>query len=260
MLQSDRRKKSDIELRPVGLLGEDRKRSDARFEEELGNECSQDSDQMDPEDPLRSETPSETFSVHPPHLKKLGEAVISVRNVQKVYRLPGNEESVEALRSVTLCPDSEFYSVRRGEFLMIRGPSGGGKTTLLNILGTIDIPSSGEVEILGSKVDAKSKDSDLADLRLRRIGFVFQTFNLIATMSAYENVTLPMSLLGTSKPKQIDQRAKELLELVGLRERMNHLISFLFASKCTHIILFSNAWTYHSLKWSDFFFFWNCCV
>ncbi len=69
---------------------------------------------------------------------------------------------------------------------MIRGPSGGGKTTLLNILGTIDEPSSGTIELFGSRVDKKSKDKYLADLRLRRIGFVFQTFNLLATMSAFE--------------------------------------------------------------------------
>lgn len=100
-----------------------------------------------------------------------------------------------------------------------------GKTTLLNIIGTIDKPSGGVLEILGEPITAKSSDNYLADLRLRRIGFVFQTFNLIATMSAFENVELPMTLLGKLNKKERRKRAKELLKMVGLADRMAHLPS-----------------------------------
>ena len=96
---------------------------------------------------------------------------------------------------------------------MIRGPSGGGKTTLLNIIGTIDKPSGGTLEILGEAVDEKSTDNYLADLRLRRIGFVFQTFNLLPRASALHNVELPLVYAGvSSKDRQV--RAKEALDKV----------------------------------------------
>ncbi len=108
---------------------------------------------------------------------------------------------------------------------MIRGPSGGGKTTLLNILGTIDEPSSGTVEIFGETVSAESSDAFLADLRLRRIGFVFQTFNLLATMSAFENVELPMVVLGNLSASGCRKRALHLLDIVGLADRAQHLPS-----------------------------------
>jgi len=102
---------------------------------------------------------------------------------------------------------SEFYPIRRGEFLMLRGPSGGGKTTLLNIMGTLDKPSGGILKILGTVIDSKSKDDFMANLRLQKIGFVFQTFNLLATMSAFENVELPMIILSKLSAKD---RKKEL--------------------------------------------------
>jgi len=108
---------------------------------------------------------------------------------------------------------------------MLRGPSGGGKTTLLNIIGTIDKPTGGSIEILGTPIDSKSKDSYLATLRLSKIGFVFQTFNLLATMSAYENVELPMAILGKLNAKERKKRTRDLLALVGLRDRELHLPS-----------------------------------
>jgi len=145
--------------------------------------------------------------------------------VKKEYNLPGRDDTVIALKDINVAPGSEFWPIRRGEFIMLRGPSGGGKTTLLNILGTIDRASSGVVEILGQPVDANSTDNYLSRLRLEKIGFVFQTFNLLATMSAYENVELPMVILGKLEPDQIAQRTKELLKLVGLEDRMNHLPS-----------------------------------
>src|ERR1700722_5985351 len=91
-----------------------------------------------------------------------------------------------------------------------------GKTTLLNILGTIDEPTGGTINLLGSVINSQSKDSYLADLRLRKIGFVFQTFNLLATMSAFENVELPMILAGNRSEKEVKTRALQLLDMVGL--------------------------------------------
>jgi putative ABC transport system ATP-binding protein len=157
--------------------------------------------------------------------KDLGEPIVVMNHVQKQYSLPGRSEVVTALDHIHVSFDSEFYPIRRGEFVMLRGPSGGGKTTLLNMLGTIDTPSSGTVEILGSPVDSSSSDTYLSRLRLEKIGFVFQTFNLLATMSAYENVELPMVVLGKLSSSDRKKRTKYLLTLVGLKDRMNHLPS-----------------------------------
>jgi len=95
---------------------------------------------------------------------------------------------------------------------MLRGPSGGGKTSLLNILGTIDKCTSGKIELLGYSIDENSSDDFLAGLRLEKIGFVFQTFNLLATMSAFENVELPMVMLGKYDEKERKKRTKKLLK------------------------------------------------
>lgn len=108
---------------------------------------------------------------------------------------------------------------------MIRGPSGGGKTTMLNLIGTIDSSSSGELFIMGKRIDKDSTDEFLSDLRLKHIGFVFQTFNLLATMSALENVELPMILLGKHDDKERKKKAIALLKRVGLGDRLDHLPS-----------------------------------
>jgi putative ABC transport system ATP-binding protein len=108
---------------------------------------------------------------------------------------------------------------------MIRGPSGGGKTTMLNLIGTIDSSTSGELHIMNNKITKNSTDEFLSDLRLKHIGFVFQTFNLLATMSALENVELPMILLGKLTDKERRQRAMGLLKRVGLGDRLDHLPS-----------------------------------
>ena len=100
---------------------------------------------------------------------------------------------------------------------MIRGPSGGGKTTMLNCFGTIDKVTGGTLRMFGRVVDASSTDDYLAHLRLEKIGFVFQTFNLLATMSAFENVELPMTILGKLSVKERKRRAKELLKCTWLR-------------------------------------------
>lgn len=113
----------------------------------------------------------------------------------------------------------------KGEFVMIRGPSGGGKTTMLNLIGSIDSSTSGELYIMGEKIDQDSTDEFLSDLRLQHIGFVFQTFNLLATMTALENVELPMILAGKLSDHERRQRAIALLKRVGLGDRLDHLPS-----------------------------------
>eukprot|EP01063_Lacrimia_lanifica_P013027 TRINITY_DN19695_c0_g1_i1.p2 TRINITY_DN19695_c0_g1~~TRINITY_DN19695_c0_g1_i1.p2 ORF type:complete len:360 (+),score=52.23 TRINITY_DN19695_c0_g1_i1:82-1161(+) len=161
--------------------------------------------------------------------KQLGRVVVQCENLSKEYDIEGRSETVKALRNVNLADTGGggggLKAVREGEFLMIRGPSGGGKTTLLNLLGTLDKPTTGNILIHGEEITEKSKDSYLADLRLRKIGFVFQTFNLISTMSAMENIELPMTLLGQKDPAEIRHRAKVLLRMVGLRDRGGHLPS-----------------------------------
>ena len=151
--------------------------------------------------------------------------VISFNNLAKIYNLDGRDEQIVALRSVSLSPGSEFYPVKKGEFVMIRGPSGGGKTTMLNLIGSIDSSTSGELFIMGNRIDQNSTDSFLSQLRLQHIGFVFQTFNLLATMSALENVELPMILLGRHNDKERKKRAIALLKRVGLGDRLDHLPS-----------------------------------
>ncbi|ORZ36170.1 P-loop containing nucleoside triphosphate hydrolase protein [Catenaria anguillulae PL171] len=164
----------------------------------------------------------------PPHIppKVLGEPIVLIKHLSKQYKTAGSDgELTKALQDIHLDHDSEFMPIRRGEFVILRGPSGGGKTTLLNILGTIDSATSGTVEILGETITSHATDAYLSYLRLRRIGFVFQTFNLLATMSAFENVELPMTILGKLNKQQRKQRALELLTMVGLQDRISHLPS-----------------------------------
>lgn len=171
------------------------------------------------------EDQDETMFDFPELEKEFGDIVLTIDHVEKEYTLNSREDKVYALKDIHLYPGNEFYPVRRGEFVMLRGPSGGGKTTLLNILGTIDQPTSGTVEILGKPISSESDDSYLSNLRLEKIGFVFQTFNLLSSLSAYENVELPMIILGKNDKHTIESKAKHLLTLVGLRDRMNHLPS-----------------------------------
>ena len=183
-----------------------------------------------PKEPVATNPSSITPTIfEPPTLKMLGKPVISIRELSKSYILPGREEPVQALSLINLCDDpllTEFFSIRTGEFIMIRGPSGGGKTSLLNCIGLIDRPSSGSIQLMGRDVDlAVAKDDDLSKLRLKKIGFVFQTFNLLATFTAFENVRLPMSILGKLSAKEMDRRATYLLTRVGLQDRMDHLPS-----------------------------------
>ena len=103
----------------------------------------------------------------------------------------------------------------------------------MNLLGTIDRASAGTVELFGNEINSESTDSYLSKLRLEKIGFVFQTFNLLATMSAFENVELPMTILGKLSKSERTERAKKLLSLVGLQDRMDHLPSELSGGELT---------------------------
>lgn len=137
--------------------------------------------------------------------------ILHGRELRKDY--PMNGAAVHALRGVSL-------EVRRGEYVAIAGPSGSGKSTLLQLIGGIDNPSSGFVEILGTRLDTLS-DRDLTRLRLTRLGFVFQRFHLLPVLTARENVELPMAEAGLAR-KERRERALELLAYVGLSHRSDH--------------------------------------
>lgn len=139
--------------------------------------------------------------------------VIETREVTKVF---GDQVQVSALRGVDL-------EVGRGEFVAIMGPSGSGKSTLLHLLGGIEPPSSGSVLLEGS--DLATLDDDQRTLmRRRRIGFIFQSFNLLPSLTAQENVALPLLLDGRA-PREADQRAEAVLAQVGMEHRKDHLPS-----------------------------------
>jgi len=126
---------------------------------------------------------------------------------------PMNGETVHALRGVSLRVD-------RGDYVAIAGPSGSGKSTLLQLLGGIDTPSAGTVEILGTRLDTLS-DGELTRLRLTRLGFIFQRFHLLPVLTARENVELPMAEAGVRRGER-HARARELLDYVGLGHRTGH--------------------------------------
>jgi putative ABC transport system ATP-binding protein len=136
---------------------------------------------------------------------------VQVENVHKSYVLGAT--AVGALRGVTL-------TIEKGEFLALMGPSGCGKTTLLNLVGAIDTPSRGTVQVDGIHLESLSDDK-LAELRRDRIGVVFQFFNLLPTLSARENVELPMQLRRAERDQR-RQRALDLLDRVGLKDRADH--------------------------------------
>jgi putative ABC transport system ATP-binding protein len=137
--------------------------------------------------------------------------VIAARNLSKDY--PMNGTAVHALRGVSL-------EVHPGEYVAVVGPSGSGKSTLLQVIGGIDTPTAGTVEIMGTRID-RLKDRELTRLRLTRLGFVFQRFHLLPVLNARENVELPMAEAGLS-PKERRARALELLDYVGLADRAGH--------------------------------------
>jgi putative ABC transport system ATP-binding protein len=138
--------------------------------------------------------------------------IIDAEGITKVYRLEGGLE-VQALRGLDL-------EVQSGEYAAIMGPSGSGKSTLLQILGCLDNPSAGSYRLSGEEVADLSED-ELSEIRNRRIGFVFQSYNLLARASALANVALPLMYRGTP-PRQRQQLAREALDRVGLGDRIHH--------------------------------------
>jgi putative ABC transport system ATP-binding protein len=139
-------------------------------------------------------------------------AIVAVRNVSKDYML--GKTVVPALRDVTL-------DVDEGEFLSIAGPSGSGKTTLLNLVGCVDTPTSGTVLVNGQDTRRLSERA-LTDLRLRTIGFIFQSFNLVSVLSLFQNVEFPLLLQGTLSKGERRARVQGLLEAVGLADHGRH--------------------------------------
>jgi len=136
--------------------------------------------------------------------------VIELEDIRKIYRM--GEVDVHALAGLTM-------SVHRGEVLAIMGPSGSGKSTLMNIIGCLDRPTSGTYTLDGKTVSQLADDA-LAEIRNRKVGFVFQSFNLLGRSTAAANVELPLRYAGVNRGRR--ERAKEVLQLVGLGDRMEH--------------------------------------
>ncbi len=139
-------------------------------------------------------------------------AIVSVQNVSKVYMLGKTE--VPAVRGASI-------EVGEGEFLSIAGPSGSGKTTLLNLIGCVDTPTAGTVVVNGHDTGRLSERA-LTDLRLRTIGFIFQSFNLVPVLSVFQNVEFPLLLQGTISKDERRGRVRALLDAVGLTEHSRH--------------------------------------
>lgn len=137
--------------------------------------------------------------------------LLEVKNLKRTYKR--GDSVVEALKGVSL-------SIRAGEFVSIMGPSGSGKSTLLHLMGGLDRPSEGSVILNGTAID-QLKDDELSEFRRRKLGFIFQFFNLLPTLSALENVALP-KLLDHETLESVEPRAKELLNMMGLGARWDH--------------------------------------
>lgn len=137
--------------------------------------------------------------------------MIQVSNIKKVYHIGDIE---------TIALDNVSFNIKKGEFVAIMGPSGSGKSTLMHILGALDTPTSGSYILDGEEV-AKLNDDQLADIRNRKIGFIFQAFNLLPRTSALRNVMLPMRYAGIPLAER-EERARKFLTMVGLGERINH--------------------------------------
>ena len=137
--------------------------------------------------------------------------IIETRNIKRVYKMGDN--IVNALQDVTI-------SIEKGEYVAFMGPSGSGKSTLMNIIGCLDTPTSGTY-ILNNHVVSEMTENQLAEVRNKEIGFVFQTFNLLPRASALENVALPLVYGGVSKKTRMD-KARHMLDLVNLSDRAHH--------------------------------------
>lgn len=144
-------------------------------------------------------------------MTKTNKTIIELKNVWKIYQM--GEEEVKALSGMNM-------EVKKGEFLSLMGPSGSGKSTAMNMIGCLDVPTKGNIFLEGKDI-AKMSESDLAQIRGRKIGFIFQQFNLIPTLTAIENITLPMMFQNIPREERV-KRAKKLLEMVDLGDRLYH--------------------------------------
>lgn len=153
-------------------------------------------------------------------------AMIKLTGINKIYRT--NEIETLALENVNL-------DVAKGEFVSIMGPSGCGKSTLLNIMGLLDAPSSGKIEINGTSVESM-KDKELAAFRNKTLGFVFQSFHLINSLNVIDNVELPL-FYRKMAAKERTRLAKEVLDRVGLSHRMRHMPTQLSGGQCQRVAI-----------------------
>jgi len=138
--------------------------------------------------------------------------MIKISHLSKIYQ-------IDSLATKAI--DDISFGIKKGEFVAIMGPSGSGKSTLMHILGALDTPTSGTYELDGENV-GRLKDDELADIRNKKIGFIFQAYNLLPRTSALKNVMLPMAYAGITKDER-EKKAKELLGLVGLADRIEYL-------------------------------------
>ncbi len=149
--------------------------------------------------------------MHGQHKSSYMEPIISFRELKKTYTM--GDTQVNALQSVSL-------NIYKNEYVALMGPSGSGKSTLMNVLGCLDTPTGGDYFLNSTNVSSMS-DAELAEVRNKEIGFVFQTFNLLPRLSALENVALPLVYAGINKHTRLE-KAKAMLEAVGLADRMDH--------------------------------------
>jgi putative ABC transport system ATP-binding protein len=151
-------------------------------------------------------------------------AIITLTNIQRHYKM--GAEIIKAVESISL-------NINRNEYVALMGPSGSGKSTLMNVIGCLDTPTSGEY-ILNDKRVSEMTDNELAEVRNKEIGFVFQTFNLLPRYTALENVVLPLVYAGFSKVDR-NKRGEEILNKVGLGDRMTHKPNELSGGQCQRV-------------------------
>ena len=154
-------------------------------------------------------------------------AIIRLTGINKIYRV--NEIETQALENVNL-------EVEKGEFLSVMGPSGCGKSTLLNIIGLLDAPTSGTLELNGNVITPAMGDRRLAEFRNRTLGFVFQSFHLIGSLNVIDNVQLSLLYRGTGSSERL-RLAQEVLERVGLSHRMRHFPGQLSGGQCQRVAI-----------------------
>lgn len=155
-------------------------------------------------------------------------AIIELKGVNKIYRT--DEVETQALENVNI-------EVEKGEFVSVMGPSGCGKSTLLNIIGLLDTPTSGTVELAGKMVGSKMSDSELAAFRNRNIGFVFQSFHLIPSLNVTDNIELPLVYRSGLSDSDRRKMVREVLERVGLTHRARHYPAQLSGGQCQRVAI-----------------------